>query len=238
MLKAFVEKIAAMALPQPIELESRPYTTAPVFPVKTPLPDEMLVHTLTGIKDYLNDNPDGLDLDHVLVQVLEPKIVRVKSTLKPPFEDRGAYLLARHDQPEFPFGKYLDIETFIIEMQAKFVQDDMTGRILQLVGNLTDGEVRTFADDGVTQQVAAKSGIGRVENVSVPNPVTLQPRRTFLEIEQPPGTFVMRLKSNGERPHVALFEADGGAWQLEAIKRIRDWFRQNENVPAEIVIIA
>jgi len=78
-----------------------------------------------------------------------------------------------------------------------------------------------------------------VEQRAVPNPVTLLPYRTFNEIAQPPGRFVLRMKSgvaSGQRPAVALFEADGGAWQLEAIRRIRDWLRMN--VPEEVAVIA
>lgn len=227
-------------IPQAIELEGRPYTTAKVFPVETPLPDLMVIHTLTGVKDYLVENIDGLELDHLFIQVFSPKMVQVKSRLISPFEDRAVYLDAVHEQPEFAFGKYMDIESFIIELQSKFVQDEMTAQILQLVGNITDDLITVYADDGVTQGVTAKNSIGRQENRLVPNPVVLSPYRTFNEILQPEGRFVFRLKSgtgtSSGRPAVALFEADGGAWQLKAIQFIRQWLR--DNVPEKVAVIA
>lgn len=240
LLVNFLNKLLALAEPKPLSLEERPYTTAQVFPVKTPLPDSLNIHTLTGVVDYLEDNPDGLDLDTVVIQIVSPHLVQIKSRLTGPFEDRADYLASKYEQPIFQFGKYMDIETFIIELQAKFVPDEMTENILQLVGTITDDLISVYADDGVTQQVTAKNGIGMKENRPVPNPVVLRPFRTFIEIDQPVGQFVFRLKSgngtNTGRPAVALFEADGGMWQLVAIHSIRNWLR--EQVPTAVVILA
>ena len=80
-----------------------------------------------------------------------------------------------------------------------------------------------------------------VADVVVPNPVTLMPRRTFFEIEQPASPFIFRMQSG---PTCALFEADGGAWQQEAMQRIAIYLRQklskilDEDVLLRIKIIA
>lgn len=240
MIKAAIEKILSLHAVQRVEVGGREYTDRGLVPVKLPVPDELILHTLTGIKDYLIENPDGLELDTVLAHILSPTEVLVFSRLSGQFEQRKHFVAAKHTQPEFAFGKYMDIETFIIELQSKFVQDDTTAKILQLIGNITDDLITTYADDGVTQGVTAKNGIGRVEACVVPNPVTLSPYRTFNEIVQPEGRFVFRLKSgtgtSTGRPAVALFEADGGAWQLTAIKFIREWLRVN--IPEEVAILA
>jgi hypothetical protein len=105
-----------------------------------------------------------------------------------------------------------------------FVQDENTAAILKIVGNIKEEASNTFADDGITQSVATRAGISRVEIVPVPNPVTLRPYRTFMEIEQPASTFVFRMKSGkGQPPTCALYEADGRMWRLEAIKKIKEW---------------
>lgn len=240
MIVKAIEKILFLASIQQKQFEGRDYTDRALVPVKLPEPKALELSTLTGVKDYLGENPDSLELDQVMIQVVSAKAVRVFSRLSGKFEQRMPYLEATHSLPEFPFGKYMDIETFIIELQAKFVQDELTANILQLVGTITDDLIQVYADDGVTQQVTAKSGIGRVEQRMVPNPVELAPYRSFNEIEQARCRFVFRLKSgNGTsngRPAVALFEADGGAWQLEDIKRIRDWMRLN--VPEDVTILA
>jgi hypothetical protein len=102
------------------------------------------------------------------------------------------------------------------------------------VGNIKEENVRQTGDDGVTQTVTAKSGIARVEDVSVPNPVHLAPFRTFREVSQPLSPFVLRMKQGreGGLPTVALFEADGGKWKLDAIQFIRDYLAGKiETVP-------
>lgn len=54
----------------------------------------------------------------------------------------------------------------------------------------------------------------------MPNPVTLAAYRTFQEIVQPYTQYVFRMKDqNGVT--CALFEADGGAWEMEAMNRIK-----------------
>ena len=236
-----INRILSLAPAQPVELEGRPYTTAKVFPVNTPQPLTVSVHTLTAIVDYLNENPDGLELDHLVVHVVSPKEVRVISRLTGPFEDRAVYLASIHTLPEFEFGRYYDIESFVIALQSLFVQSELVASILQLAGTIRDDLIiKVYADDGITQEVTAKSGIGRVENRAVPNPVQLRPFRTFAEIEQPEGRFVLRMKSgsgtNNGRPAIALFEADGGVWELNAIHCIRDWLR--DKVPTEVAILA
>lgn len=131
------------------------------------------------------------------------------------------------------------LEQFIIELQAKFIPDEATANILQIVGNITDGTVNTFADDGITQQVTSKSGIGRVVNASVPNPVTLVPHRTFSEIEQPAGKFIFRMRpSESGRPSVGLFQADAGVWENVAAERIRQWFIKELGDVKHVLILA
>ena len=73
------------------------------------------------------------------------------------------------------------------------------------------------------------SGIARVEDVPVPNPVELMPYRTFREVTQPTSTFILRLKPgrDGALPTCALFEADGGAWKLRAIQSIAAYLTEN-----------
>ena len=40
-------------------------------------------------------------------------------------------------------------------------------------------------------------------------------------MEQPESEFILRLNDNGD---VGLFEADGGAWKLEAKKNVMEYF--------------
>ena len=76
-------------------------------------------------------------------------------------------------------------------------------------------------DNGVSQTVEARTGVALTTNVEVRPYVNLQPFRTFLEVPQPESNFLLRLDNNG---HIALIEADGGVWKLEAARNIARYF--------------
>ena len=234
--RSFIDRIEELSKVEMLEVGGRPYATKKLSPVFEPQPDALTISTLTGLADYINANADNLVLEGVIVHIESHASVKLLSVLEGGFKQRSSYLHVQSTLKPFNFGQWTDVERFIISLQSQFEQDAMTAALLRLVGNLQDGAVRNFSDDGVTQSVTAKTGIARVGEVEVPNPITLAPFRTFLEIAQPDSRFVFRLKQGDGMPLCALFEADGGSWQLEAIKRIRDWLRVH--IPEEVTILA
>ena len=236
MIADAIEKIKEMSAPVQQVVEDRVYMNKPLVPVKEPVAETIEIHTLTGMVDYIRENPDRLDLDRLTVHVLSPGDVRLLSPLAPMFLGRSVYVRATLIDDPYPYGQWQTIEDFIILIQGMFVQDETTASILKLVGNLRDEAVKTMTDDGVTQIATAKTGVATVDEVEVPNPVTLRPYRTFRELEQPPGEFVFRIRS-GEPTAAALFGADGGSWRVVAIEGIRDFFL-NSIIGSDIKIIA
>jgi hypothetical protein len=226
MIKEAIEKILSLAPVEQFYYDGRTYTNKLLYPVEDSHPAVLKIDTLTGFCDYIEANIDNLALPGgLLVHVQDYLNIFLISRLTESFKQRIKYLLATADPVKFPFGQFMDVETFIIRLQSMFVQDETTEAILKIVGNVKDGTVTQFQDDGVTQQVTAKAGVSRVDNIPVPNPVELAPYRTFLEIEQPKSRFVFRMRSGPEVPLCALFESDGGAWKNEVIVRIRDWLK-------------
>jgi hypothetical protein len=237
--RSFIEKIEQMATAgKTVIIDGRTYSLSSLVPVLDPTPHSIGIVTLTGMADYLNNNPDGLDMGSFFIHVADCRCVRLQSKMLRQWRQRDLPIVAAAKQQEYPFGQFLSVENFIIALQSYFVQTKTTADIIKVVGNLTDSKVTNFNDDGVTQQVTAKAGIAKVENIPVPNPVTLAPYRTFLEIEQPESKFIFRMQSagDGRPPLCALFQADGGSWELQAIERIRDWLRGS--IPKEMVILA
>ncbi|MDF9627266.1 hypothetical protein P5775_32030, partial [Bacillus cereus] len=90
-------------------------------------------------------------------------------------------------------------------------------------------DVKEIGDDGVSQAVTVKTGVASRGNAKVPNPVQLSPYRTFVEVKQPESKFVFRMR---EGARCGLFEADGGAWKLEAMNNIKEYL--NEALAQEI----
>ncbi len=65
----------------------------------------------------------------------------------------------------------------------------------------------------------------------------IQLYRTFREIQQPKSKFLFRLKqSETNLPTFAFFEADGGAWKLQAVEDIARYLRTK--LPAEAIIVS
>ncbi|MDX9897013.1 MAG: hypothetical protein RBS34_16300 [Desulfofustis sp.] len=232
----FVKTLADLMRPEITEVNGIEFsnkTFAPIFP---PTAVTLSVHTLSAVVDYCEHELDP-DQNYV-VHVESFDLVSVYSQLEPIYRFREELLRCTMACDPFPFGKQIEAEQFVIKMQAQFVQDDTTARILALVGNLTSEAKTTVEDDGVTQRVSVRVGIAKTGDREVPNPVTLRPYRTFPEIQQPASEFVLRT-FNGNS--AALFEADGGAWKNEAIKSIAEWLcyeLKERPITAKVVILA
>lgn len=225
-----IKKILELGGIERFQIDGREYTSKNVVPVFEPFVDNVDLNTLTGLVDYVNVSTD-FDKDRVMIQVIDHLTVRLVSFLTGNFKQREVFVTASADmyKNNYRFDSYYDVESFIISLQSSFGDNYDQGRIIKIVGNLTTENVKTFNDDGVTQQVTAKVGIAKVDDVEVPNPVRLRPYRTFREIEQPESEFVFRLKSGGDgvKPSCALFEADGSSWKLEAIQAIKVFLTDN-----------
>jgi hypothetical protein len=235
------------ARPQATEIGGRFYTLKDLKPVTPPQPAALRVHTLTGLVEYAakrltNDGAGEVDAkDRTAVHVVSPTEVRIVSDLDDTFARRDTYAVAEFQSlvgqaTPFAYGTFHDAETFNVALQALFADGDDRAKVLALVGNIREESVKTTGDDGTTQSVTARAGVALNAEVKVPNPVTLKPYRTFREIEQPSSLFVLRLRSGNGAPACALFEADGGAWRLEAIQRIAAYLRAA--LPKDTVVIA
>ena len=155
---------------------------------------------------------------------------------------REELVTVKAQTPEFAFGKYYDQESFIINVQAKFIgskaplpiQDDYgenvrvqydlndKENVLKFIGTMQTGTLADYGDDGISQKATIQQTVTSKSDAIVPNPVTLVPFRTFLEVEQPASEFVFRVRQDpGGGPSAALFEADGGYWKIAAMWSIK-----------------
>lgn len=233
--------------PQATDIAGRWYALKDLKLVTPPQPTALKVHTLTGLVEYVarrlaHDGAGDVDaLERTAVHVVSPTEVRVVSDLDDEYQRRDTYAVAEFSSlvgqaTPFSFGAFHDAETFNVALQALFAPSGDRATVLALVGNIREESVKTTGDDGITQAVTARAGVALNAEVKVPNPVTLTPYRTFREIDQPASLFVLRLRSGNGAPTCALFEADGGAWKLEAIQRVASYLRKS--LPEGTVVIA
>lgn len=214
------------------------YSTLALHDLRKPDPviTTLEVNTLTGLVDYLEK---ASEVESPVIHVVSHDEVAVFTPAEGRFRQREIPIRAKSKTvlgETFHFGQYCDTESFNVALQSLFVLTDESESVLRVVGNIKEEAVKTTADDGRTQSVVARAGIAKVEEIDVPNPVTLQPYRTFREIEQPASPFILRLRSGvgGQKPTCALFEADGGKWRLTAIESIKAWLA--ERLPQATII--
>lgn len=185
------------------------------------------ISTLTSLVDYIkgrmnDDFPEGLPQMIALVE--SETEVRLVSAFNSDMK-RWTIAKVKARVPRIEFNKFLDQESFIIQMQAMFLDTSDKKIVMQVAGNVKDETVANYGDDGVSQKATIKTGLANVEDVIVPNPIKLKPFRTFHEVGQPEIDFVFRMRNSGGGVSCALFEADGGMWKFNTVHEIAEYLK-------------
>lgn len=235
MIKEALQYLINLGNVENYDIHGQAYSTQQLFKIKAPTAGPIKLNSLSGLVEYLSSEFDGDD--KIMIHVDSPTEVHAFSTFNHDYE-RNYFIQATALLPSIRFDNFYDAENFNIKLQSCFVKNDDRDVILKVVGNIKEESVSSIGDDGVSQSVVAKTGVATVGNVLVPNPVALKPYRTFVEVDQPESNFVFRMQSG---PRCALFEADGGAWKLEAMKNIQHYLNEklHEKIKSgKIVVIA
>lgn len=192
------------------------------------------VHTLDALIEYVLHVKERQEAP-LIVHVANEGTVFVKGNLTK-YGERETLLVAEAIHPEFHYGRFLDQEEFNIALQSQFHDNADRAVLLQFIGNIKQEATKVSVDDGITQTATVKTGVASVDNVIVPNPVYLEPWRSFPEVVPAASDFVFRV---AEGPSAALFEADGGAWRNEQIKNIADYLVKGlEDVLDRVIILS
>jgi hypothetical protein len=227
MIKEAINRLLELAVPNQIEHQGIKYVDKQMHPILPPKPAALNVVTLTGFMDYVHRNVDELVEENVMIHVVNFYTVVLIEALDD-YEKRTTYIKAQlPDNFMFnDFERWWTQEEAVISLQKSFVQTEARDNLLRIIGNLSSERVQKFSDDGVTQKVNLTAGTTLInrEAETVPNPVKLAPYRTFREIIQPESDFILRVKDAKEDqpPLIAIFEADGGMWELEAMRKIAE----------------
>lgn len=184
--------------------------------------------SLTSLIDYIEANRDNLFMDECMIHVKDYHSVNLISKSRDDSEERDIAFKCKFDFIQEGPGRnginyYANLEDFNILVQTSFILNENARKILKLTGNYKKESAVNIADDGITQSIAARTGVTIVENVDLPNPVDLQKIVTFPEIEQPSRPYVFRMNTNGE---AGLFCTDSNIWHMECIGSIKEWIRE------------
>lgn len=225
------------AKPEVLEVQGKTYCTKNL---NRHYEDEMAkplaASSLTALVDYIKNNKHELR-ERMIIHVASPKEVEFISCLTKE-RNRETLFVSRTNDNGFMFNRYYDQEEFIINMQSAFGETEDLELLLHVAGNVESGVTANYGDDGTTQKTTIKKGVASKTDVIVPNPVTLKPYRTFLDVEQPESKFVFRIGEGvGGEPAFKLVNADGGMWKYEAVDFIKAYLHEKLKGIPNITII-
>lgn len=192
--------------------------------------------TLDGLAEFLEERrPEEGDLtihvlSHELVKLIgEPDDRRV----------REEYAVAKALRSKtFPFGTWMDQETFVITCRAMLGEDDLQGdavprndrdEIISLASAVVDTEAIESLDDGVAQSITAKKGATLPSREETRGIYRVAPFRGFPEVSPVSIDVILRVRTKPVA--IALFEVDPDAWKVPMVQRTKDYLAASTPVP-------
>lgn len=234
MIKEAIEKIVSLATPKTYQIGSDTYTIDQNMRRVTPhvdRPPKMGFTSLDGIVQAIKTEIGREEVTKPLfVNIESHEDVRVFTTYRHDNLDRDLLYVASPDLPA-KFAEWSYHEDAIIMLRSRFIPNEGTEYLLDLLARISNEDSVTSEDNGVSQKVSASMGIALKSFEQVKPRVALAPFRTFLEVPQPESEFLLRIKpgdkESGTQPKVGIIEADGGAWKLAAKHNIADYFQEH-----------
>lgn len=220
-LKDAIDRVAEMAKPFTFEFAGRQFCSAELHEIRPEVdfPARYSVDTLDALVKLIRT--EGAHYSPLLyVRVDSARRVVVDTTYTGAewaAFTRAPLYEAVTDVPSITVNQNMNQDRAVIELQSLYAVTDDRDYLLALLSRIDVNQGVSSVDNGISQEVSVRTGAVLKEQQTVQPIVRLQPYRTFLEVEQPASDFLLRLDKEG-RP--ALYEADGGAWKLEAKRSI------------------
>lgn len=196
--------------------------------------------SLTGLVDYINQNPDGITMEKWIV-IDDYRNVSLVSAPYGDFKQRDLLASAGHSS----FYNFEDsnggnlrgsAESLIITLQSCFKENDGRKYLTDLISNIKVDDEQRIEDDGISQKVAVKKGITTIKQETVQPYVTLQPCITFPEIEQPEIVYYIRLNQDPNNiVNVRLFPHQDFSWKTGCAERIAEYLTLNIQETIQII---
>lgn len=239
MIREAIDKVLSLAPANQVTFAGQTYTDKPLTLMVPPKAKSVDVATLQGLSDLYYHDLDGVIASEALVHITSPQSVELISKKADEFGRRHVWARAQYpsDIQKFSFGQFQQTENFIIGLQSCFQRtwiEKPDGKVigdleyvLKVASNVSSEGKVTNSDDGISQNVEMSKGIVLKEQATIKSRLQLSPFRTFAEIDQPLSTFVFRVREQNGSIQLALFEADGGRWKLDAVSAIAKWLKEH-----------
>ena len=126
------------------------------------------------------------------------------------------------DIPGWDAEVQMGFDQAAVALMTRFQDGGDREYTLQLLSQITTGAKVTYTDNGVASTIVTQKGAALAQNTTIKPLVKLRPYRTFQEIEQPEGIFLIRISERG----ITFREADGGMWKLTARNTAKAWLQE------------
>lgn len=215
--------------------------------------DKVNFYTLTSLVEYLKSEVDVPNefVQHIFINVVSPERISVYSEAnKDNYFSRTQIAEVSAMLPAAKIGQWVGQTEFCIMMRTNFIDgavsdegfvgiDTDRDALIGVASNIISGTVAQYEDTGMSQKATLKTGIQEAEDRILPETVVLRPYRTFLEVEQPKSEFIFRAQdSRCGGIELALYEADGGRWKLDAMASVKEYLKEQLSELSYITITA
>lgn len=228
MLRQAIEKIEEMARPTIMSIDGHTYAVSAGGTYLELLetnfyPETINLNSLDAMCKMIQQ--EGVAGGKLFVKI--PSHLRVEAFRNPEpelrYERLTPYVANATDVPGWDEETKLTFERAAVALQTRFQDSEDRTYTLQLLSQITTGAKITYNDSGIATTVVTQKGVSLQQNSTIRPIVRLRPYRTFQEIEQPLGLFLIRIDERG----ITFVEADGGMWKLEARKTIKKYIEDN-----------
>lgn len=227
MLKEAIEKIEAMSKPQPFAVDGHTYVLpgdGSLLEVRPELdaPEPLNVNSLDALVALLHE--ENYEAVHGFVSVMSATEVAVFGVLESTRRWRRVclYRAKATDIPGWDKEVMMPFDEATVALMTRFQDSTDREYCIRLLSQITTGAKVTYADNGVASTIVTQKGAALAENMTIKPLVRLRPYRTFQEVEQPEGLFLIRVRERG----IAFIEADGGMWKLTARNTVKSWLQE------------
>lgn len=238
MLKAAIEQIAAMSRPAPFFVDGHTYVLSAdgvLLEVKPEMdaPVTLRVNSLDALVQLVREDSGDLQL---FVSVKSATAAEAFCAVERDNRWRRLHLY-RADATDIPGWEpetTMPFDEATVALMTRFQESEDREYCIRLLSQITTGAKVTYADNGVASTIVTQKGAALAENMTIKPLVRLRPYRTFQEVEQPEGLFLIRVRERG----IAFIEADGGMWKLTARKTVKAWLtEQLQDCPGVTVML-
>lgn len=219
------------------EINGEIYIKGDARRIPSDVAQEIRLETLASTVDYIRDCIASNKFETPFIVKTGYERVDVFSGLNDRLE-RNHLVVTKPLLPSIRFDQWMDMESFVIQLKTCFCETENLKRLVAIVSTITDESKVSMEDDGFGLKISQISGtaVKKEGNLQINPIVRLVPYRTFEEVDQPESRFLLRVRDGGK---MALYEADGGMWKLQAQENVSDFLRNElaEEIKAGTVVV-